>query len=56
MTIEDHTLEAVIDALEYRVAQLEDRLFREANATDKRALRHRREVYYKVMNRATTDA
>lgn len=56
MTITNPTLEAVIDALEYRLAQLEDRVLKDANDTDRRSLRHRREVYYKVINRATTDA
>lgn len=76
MTIKDHTLEAVIDALEYRVAKLEDLVHDNFEQIEKmlllsqglsvrpkvdsenqrRALRHRREVYYKVMNRATTDA
>jgi hypothetical protein len=49
-------MEQVIDALEYRVAQLEDRLFKEANDTDKRALRHRRQMYYKVINEVTINA
>ena len=49
-------LEAIIDALEYRLAQLEDRVLKEANETDRRSLRHRREVYYKVINKATTRA
>ena len=39
-------LEAIIDALEYRLAQVEDRLFKEANDTHKRALRRRRQLYY----------
>jgi len=38
-------LEAIIDALEYRLAQVEDRLFKEANDTHKRALRRRRQLY-----------
>jgi len=46
----DERTEQIIDALEYRLAHLEDRLYREANDTDKRALRHRRSVYYKVIN------
>jgi hypothetical protein len=52
----DERTEQIIDALEYRVAQLEDRLYREANDTDKRALRHRREVYYRIINKATAHA
>lgn len=49
-------LETIIDALEYRLAQLEDRVLKEASETDRRALRYRREVYYKVINKATTRA
>lgn len=49
-------LEAIIDALEYRVAQLEDRVLKDGNETDRRSLRHRREVYYKLINKATTRA
>lgn len=49
-------MEQVIDALEYRVAQLEDRLWKDGSDTDKRSLRHRREIYYKVINRVTADA
>jgi hypothetical protein len=49
-------MEQVIDALEYRVAQLEDRVWKEGSETDKRSLRHRRQMYYKVVNRATADA
>jgi len=49
-------MEQVIDALEYRVAQLEDRLWKDGSDTDKRSLRHRRDIYYKVINRVTADA
>lgn len=49
-------MEQIIDALEYRLAQVEDRVYTEANQTDKRALRHRRQMYYKVINGATVDA
>ncbi len=49
-------LEQIIDALEYRVAQLEERVWKEASDTAKRALRRRRELYYKVINRVTTHA
>lgn len=49
-------LEQIIDALEYRVAQLEERVWKEASETDRRSLRHRREMYYKVINRATSHA
>jgi len=49
-------MEQIIDALEYREAQLEDRVFTGANETDTRALRHRRQMYYKVINGATADA
>lgn len=52
----DERLEAIIDALEYRVAQLEDRVLKDGTDTDRRSLRHRREIYYKVINRATADA
>jgi hypothetical protein len=45
----DERLEAIIDALEYRVAQVEDRLFKEANDTHKRALRRRRQLYYAAL-------
>ena len=49
-------LEAIIDALEYRVAQLEDRLYREASREDRQALERRKSLYYKAVNRATVDA
>lgn len=39
-------LEAIIDALEYRLTHLEDRVYKEANDTHKRALRRRRQLYY----------
>lgn len=52
----DERVEQIIDALEYRVAQLEDRVLKEANETDRRSLRHRREVYYKIINKATAHA
>jgi len=49
-------MEQIIDALEYRVAQLEDRVFREANDTHKRALRRRRQLYYAALEREVVDA
>jgi len=59
----DERMEQIIDALEYRLAQLEDRVLKEANETekeanetDRRSLRHRREVYYKIINKATAHA
>ncbi len=54
--IKRNTLESVIDSLEYRVAQLEDRLYKEASESEKRTLRKRRERYYAEINRATADA
>lgn len=52
----DERTEKIIDALEYRLAQLEDRVFREANDTHKRALRRRRQLYYAAMEREAVDA
>lgn len=49
-------LEAIIDALEYRLAQAEDRLYREAGLEDRKALERRKSLYYKAVNRATADA
>jgi hypothetical protein len=40
----------VLDALEYRVAQLEDRVWAEANAIDTKALHKRRSLYYRLVN------
>jgi hypothetical protein len=54
--VTDDRMEQIIDALEYRLAQLEDRVLKEANDTDRRSLRHRREVYYRIMNKATAHA
>jgi hypothetical protein len=56
VTIKRDTLESVIDSLEYRVAQLEDLLYKEASESDKRTLRKRRQRYYAEINRATADA
>lgn len=42
-------LEAIIDALEYRLTHLEDRVYKEANDTHKRALRRRRQLYYEAV-------
>lgn len=56
MTIKRDTMESVVDSLEYRVAQLEDLLYKDASESDKRALRKRRQRYYAEINRATTDA
>lgn len=52
----DDRIEQIIDALEYRVAQMEDRVYKDANDTDRKALRHRRQMYYKVINGASVDA
>lgn len=52
----DERLEQIIDALEYRVAQLEDRIYKDATDTHKRALRRRRQLYYTTMNREVVDA
>jgi hypothetical protein len=54
--IKRNTWESVIDSLEYRVAQLEDRLYKEADESEKRTLRKRRQKYYAEINRATSDA
>lgn len=76
MTITNSTLEAVIDALEFRVAKLEDLVMDNIAKIEKTLLlahgisvrppvdrdnerhdlNHRRKAYYKVINRATTDA
>lgn len=48
--IPDH-LQEVLDALEYRLAQIEDRVWKDANLTDRRALQHRRHKYYALFNR-----
>ena len=54
--IRRNTLESVIDSLEYRVAQLEVLLYKEASESDKRTLRKRRQAYYTEINKATADA
>lgn len=56
MTIKRDTLESVIDSLEYRVAQLEDMLYKDADDSARRTLRKRRQRYYAEINRATADA
>jgi len=38
------------------VAQLEERVYRESNPTDLRNMQKRRQIYYRVMNRATDHA
>lgn len=52
----DDRMEQIIDALEYRVTQMEDRVYKDANDTDRKALRHRRQMYYKVINGVSVDA
>ena len=52
----DDRMEQIIDALECRVTQMEDRVYKDANDTDRKALRHRRQMYYKVINGVSVDA
>lgn len=54
--IKRNTWESVVDALEYRLAKLEDRSYEEADESDKRSLRKRRQAYYTEINKATADA
>ena len=52
----DERMEQIIDALEYRLAQLEDRLYREASDEDRKALERRKTLYYRAVNQAYFNA